>query len=110
MALFDEEWMESELDRWAFAGDPLMCSTGEQGGLTFVCPHSKVVLEESIRNDTDFLAKSNVDGVEAELRLGGDFSRNKGHALDYFPPVYEAGERVQNAVSAMLAETIRPGR
>jgi hypothetical protein len=71
-------------------------------------PHSKVVLEESIRNDTDFLGESNVDGVEAELRLGGGFPRNKGHALDYFPPAYEADERVQNAVSAMLAETKRP--
>jgi hypothetical protein len=85
-----------------------MSSTGQQRGLKLVCPHSKVVLEESIRNDTDFLAESNVDGVDAELRLGGGFPRNEGHTLDYLPLVYEADERVQNAVLVMLAEMKRP--
>jgi 1-phosphatidylinositol-3-phosphate 5-kinase len=58
--LFDEEWREGESETRSFAGGLLMCFTGQQRALTLVCPHSKVVLEESIRNDTDFLAESNI--------------------------------------------------
>ncbi len=41
--LFDGEWIE-----------------GQQRGLTLVRPHSKVVLQEAIRADCEFLAKSNI--------------------------------------------------
>jgi 1-phosphatidylinositol-3-phosphate 5-kinase len=58
--LFDEEWREGKSETRSFTGGLLMCSTGQQRALTLVCPHSKVVLEESIRNDTDFLAESNI--------------------------------------------------
>jgi 1-phosphatidylinositol-3-phosphate 5-kinase len=60
--LFDEEWREgtSGTETRSFAGGQLMYLPGQQRALTLVCPHSKVVLEESIRNDTDFLAESNI--------------------------------------------------
>jgi hypothetical protein len=36
--LFNEEWMEGELDRRSFASGPLMCSIGQQRGLMLACP------------------------------------------------------------------------
>ncbi|TFK90728.1 hypothetical protein K466DRAFT_516707 [Polyporus arcularius HHB13444] len=51
--LFDGEWIE-----------------GQQRGLTLVRPHSKVVLQEAIRADCEFLAKSNI--MDYSLLLGID--------------------------------------
>ncbi|KAL0570221.1 hypothetical protein V5O48_011743 [Marasmius crinis-equi] len=51
--LFDGEWIE-----------------GQQQTLTLVRPHSKLVLREAIRNDAEFLAKSNI--MDYSLLLGVD--------------------------------------
>ncbi|KAH9895675.1 hypothetical protein C8Q73DRAFT_644565 [Cubamyces lactineus] len=51
--LFDGEWIE-----------------GQQRALTLVRPHSKVVLQEAIKADCDFLAKSNI--MDYSLLLGID--------------------------------------
>ncbi|KAJ6475055.1 hypothetical protein C8R47DRAFT_1143386 [Mycena vitilis] len=51
--LFDGEWIE-----------------GQQRTLTLVRPHSKVVLQEAIKNDAEFLAKSNI--MDYSLLLGVD--------------------------------------
>ncbi|KAF9527482.1 hypothetical protein CPB83DRAFT_856253 [Crepidotus variabilis] len=50
---FDGEWIE-----------------GQQKTLTLVRPHSKVILREAIKNDADFLAKSNI--MDYSLLLGVD--------------------------------------
>ncbi|KAI0071370.1 hypothetical protein K474DRAFT_1669074 [Panus rudis PR-1116 ss-1] len=49
--LFDGDWIE-----------------GQQKALTLIYPHSKVVLDEAIRADCDFLAKSNI--MDYSLLLG----------------------------------------
>ncbi|KAL0059544.1 hypothetical protein AAF712_013689 [Marasmius tenuissimus] len=51
--LFDGEWIE-----------------GQQQTLTLVRPHSKLVLREAIRNDAEFLARSNI--MDYSLLLGVD--------------------------------------
>ncbi|KAL4265488.1 PIPK domain-containing protein [Pleurotus pulmonarius] len=51
--LFDGEWIE-----------------GQQRTLTLVQPHSKAILREAIRNDAEFLAKSNI--MDYSLLLGVD--------------------------------------
>lgn len=35
-------------------------ATGQQRALTLVQPHSKVVLQEAVKADSDFLARSNI--------------------------------------------------
>ncbi|KAF7331238.1 hypothetical protein MKEN_00000700 [Mycena kentingensis (nom. inval.)] len=56
--LFDGEWIE-----------------GQQRTLTLIHPHSKAVLQEAIRSDADFLAKSNI--MDYSLLLGVDQERKQ---------------------------------
>lgn len=56
--LFDGEWME-----------------GQQKTLTLIRPHSKLVLQEAIKNDADFLARSNI--MDYSLLLGLDESKKQ---------------------------------
>lgn len=56
--LFDGEWME-----------------GQQKTLTLIRPHSKLVLQEAIKNDAEFLARSNI--MDYSLLLGLDESRKQ---------------------------------
>ncbi|KAJ6515534.1 hypothetical protein C8R45DRAFT_1067124 [Mycena sanguinolenta] len=56
--LFDGEWIE-----------------GQQRTLTLVRPHSKVVLNEAIKSDAEFLAKSNI--MDYSLLLGVDQERKQ---------------------------------
>lgn len=56
--LFDGEWIE-----------------GQQRTLTLVHPHSKVVLQEAIKSDAEYLAKSNI--MDYSLLLGVDQERKQ---------------------------------
>ncbi|KAI0701295.1 hypothetical protein BC835DRAFT_236879 [Cytidiella melzeri] len=56
--LFDGDWIE-----------------GQQRALSLVQPHSKVVLQEAIRADSDFLARSNI--MDYSLLLGIDEERKQ---------------------------------
>ncbi|KAF7303780.1 hypothetical protein MIND_00607600 [Mycena indigotica] len=56
--LFDGEWIE-----------------GQQRTLTLIHPHSKAVLQEAIRSDADFLARSNI--MDYSLLLGVDQERKQ---------------------------------
>ena len=48
---------------------------GQQRALTLVQPHSKVVLQEAIKADCEFLAKSNI--MDYSLLLGIDEERKQ---------------------------------
>ncbi|THH13015.1 hypothetical protein EW146_g7159, partial [Bondarzewia mesenterica] len=56
--LFDGEWME-----------------GQSKALTLVHPHSKIVLQEGIKADCDFLARSNI--MDYSLLLGVDVAHKR---------------------------------
>jgi len=58
--LFDSEWIE-----------------GQQRALTLVYPISKVIFEEAVRADCDFLARSNI--MDYSLLLGVDEERKQIH-------------------------------
>ena len=47
----------------------LTASAGQQRALTLVRPHSKVVLQEAIKADCEFLAKSNIMDYSCVLLL-----------------------------------------
>ena len=59
--LFDGDWIEGT---WCFdcldIGEAEGWITGQQRALTLVQPYSKVVLQEAVKADCEFLAKSNI--------------------------------------------------
>ena len=60
--LFDGEWIEGEtchcISVNILRDSPAVI--GQQRTLMLVRPHSKIVLREAIKNDSDFLSKSNI--------------------------------------------------
>lgn len=48
---------------------------GQQRALTLLHPHSKLVLQEAIKNDSEFLSKSNI--MDYSLLLGIDAERKQ---------------------------------
>lgn len=60
--LFDGEWIEGSVTERCNVIGMLIDTyyTGQQKALTLVRPHSKAILQEAIKVDCDFLAKSNI--------------------------------------------------
>ena len=50
-------------------------NVGQQRALTLLHPHSKLVLQEAIKHDSEFLAKSNI--MDYSLLLGIDSERKQ---------------------------------
>lgn len=50
-------------------------NVGQQRTLTLLHPHSKLVLQEAIKNDSEFLSKSNI--MDYSLLLGIDAERKQ---------------------------------
>lgn len=58
--LFDGEWIEGKWIEVHLAYVGLRGAVGQQRALTLVRTHSKVVLQEAIKADCEFLARSNI--------------------------------------------------
>lgn len=50
-------------------------TVGQQRALTLLHPHSKLVLQEAIKHDSEFLSKSNI--MDYSLLLGIDAERKQ---------------------------------
>lgn len=63
---------------WPFDISWRICSwtdVGQQRALTLLHPHSKLVLQEAIKSDSEFLSKSNI--MDYSLLLGIDVERKQ---------------------------------
>jgi 1-phosphatidylinositol-3-phosphate 5-kinase len=59
--LFDGEWIEGKFDPYLVSFDRYhVVRVGQQRALTLLHPHSKLVLQEAIKSDAEYLSRGNI--------------------------------------------------